>query len=132
MNRAIRAKTGAHAASVSLIQKRSELPMDGNDRKAKDSRSKKKEAKNSVRSGLRKGGLPASHLSSRFAKLQRILVPIDFSKHSLTALGEAVDLARDSGAALYLLNVVEPIYLPDEMGTTTLHMFQADARQRSE
>lgn len=39
---------------------------------------------------------------------KRILVPLDFSLTSLRALELAVQLARESGARLYLLNVVEP------------------------
>jgi nucleotide-binding universal stress UspA family protein len=39
---------------------------------------------------------------------RRILVPIDFSKTSLRAFDVAVPLARDYGARLYLLSVVEP------------------------
>jgi nucleotide-binding universal stress UspA family protein len=39
---------------------------------------------------------------------RRILVPIDFSPHSLRALDVAVSLARDCGAKLLLLSVVEP------------------------
>ena len=39
---------------------------------------------------------------------RRILVPIDFSKTSLRAFDVAVPLARDHGARLYILSVVEP------------------------
>ena len=39
---------------------------------------------------------------------RRILVPIDFSKTSLRALEVAVPLARDHGARLFLLSVIEP------------------------
>jgi nucleotide-binding universal stress UspA family protein len=39
---------------------------------------------------------------------KRILVPLDFSLTSLRALEAALPLAMRSGAALYLLNVVEP------------------------
>lgn len=38
----------------------------------------------------------------------RILVPTDGSDASLNAVEEAVDLAEDQGARLYVLNVVEP------------------------
>lgn len=39
---------------------------------------------------------------------RRILVPIDFSKTSLQSLDVAVPLARDHGAQLFLISVVEP------------------------
>lgn len=39
---------------------------------------------------------------------KKILVPLDFSLTSLRALEVAVPLARDCGARLYLLNVIEP------------------------
>lgn len=47
-------------------------------------------------------------LSAGHLPWQRILVPIDFSKLSLHALDVAVPLARDSGARLFLLFVMEP------------------------
>lgn len=39
--------------------------------------------------------------------MKKILVPTDFSKTSLTALDVAFDIAKKSGASIYLLNVVE-------------------------
>ena len=39
---------------------------------------------------------------------RRMLVPIDFSRNSLRALDVAVPLARDHGAQLILLSVIEP------------------------
>lgn len=42
-------------------------------------------------------------------KYGRILVPTDFSKHSLKALDYAIDFARPHGAELLLVNVIEPI-----------------------
>ena len=39
---------------------------------------------------------------------RRLLVPIDFSKTSLRALGVAVPLALDHEARLFLLSVIEP------------------------
>lgn len=41
--------------------------------------------------------------------MKRILVPTDFSRHSLKALDYAIDFARPHGAELLLVNVVEPI-----------------------
>ena len=43
---------------------------------------------------------------------KRILVPVDFSDRSLEALDRAVDFGRDYAAALVVLHVVEPVYLP--------------------
>ena len=42
-------------------------------------------------------------------KLEHILVPIDFSEHSLHALRVAEGLAKSAGGALTLLYVVEPL-----------------------
>lgn len=50
-------------------------------------------------------------------KLQQILVPVDFSECTEKALAYAVPFARQFGATLTLLHVVEPPYLPaSEMG----------------
>jgi nucleotide-binding universal stress UspA family protein len=48
-------------------------------------------------------------------KLKRILVPVDFSTHSLRALDYAVELAKPFKAELAVLCVIEPIYytVPD-------------------
>lgn len=46
----------------------------------------------------------------------RILVPVDFSKRSEEALDRAVQLAREGGAELVLLHVVEIPYLPGIYG----------------
>jgi nucleotide-binding universal stress UspA family protein len=45
--------------------------------------------------------------------IRSILVPLDFSKPSEKALQQAAALARQFGAKLTLLNVVEPIAMPD-------------------
>jgi len=42
-------------------------------------------------------------------KIERILVPTDFSGHSLTALKYAVELAREHESELVLVHVVEPL-----------------------
>src|SRR5690242_19275092 len=54
------------------------------------------------------GALPASR-----PEIASILVPTDFSKPSETALAYAVPLARQIGAKLTLLHVIEPIATPD-------------------
>ena len=42
-------------------------------------------------------------------RLKRILVPIDFSSHSMNALRYARELAQQFGAQLLLLHVIEPL-----------------------
>lgn len=41
--------------------------------------------------------------------MKRILVPIDFSQHSLTALEYAIDLGAPTGATITVLHVLEPV-----------------------
>jgi universal stress protein A len=47
--------------------------------------------------------------------LRRVLVPVDFSKHSQTALRYGLAIAEKFGAELYLLHVVQDVavFLPD-------------------
>ena len=42
-------------------------------------------------------------------KIERILVPTDFSEHSLTALKYAIELAREHESEVLLVHVVEPL-----------------------
>ena len=42
-------------------------------------------------------------------KIERIMVPTDFSEHSLVSLKYALDLARDHTSEVVLLHVVEPL-----------------------
>ena len=42
-------------------------------------------------------------------KMERILVPVDFSEHSLTALKYAIELAREHESEVVLVHVVEPL-----------------------
>ncbi|MFZ2061548.1 MAG: universal stress protein [Candidatus Binatus sp.] len=42
-------------------------------------------------------------------KIERILVPVDFSEHSLTALKYAIELARDYESEVVIVHVVEPL-----------------------
>jgi universal stress protein A len=42
-------------------------------------------------------------------KIEKILVPIDFSLHSLAALERAIDLAREHQSEIMLVHVVEPL-----------------------
>src|SRR5213075_1727994 len=49
----------------------------------------------------------------RAGQVRSILVPIDFSMPAETALSHAVSMAKQFGAKLTLLNVVEPFPTPD-------------------
>ena len=51
-------------------------------------------------------------------KIKRILVPIDFSSHSLKALDYATELAKPLAAELVAVFVLEPVYyaMPDLIG----------------
>jgi len=42
-------------------------------------------------------------------KIERILVPTDFSEHSLAALKYAIELAREHDSEIVLVHVVEPL-----------------------
>lgn len=62
--------------------------------------------------------LPAQALAeAQLFKLQRILVPVDFSDCSNKALQYAVPFAKQFGAALVLLHVVEPYPAAPEMAS---------------
>jgi nucleotide-binding universal stress UspA family protein len=62
----------------------------------------------------------AGELAPVILKLKSILVPIDFSKISQTALEYAVPLAKQFGAKVTLLHAIEP--LPYPVGLTYLPM----------
>ncbi len=64
----------------------------------------------------RRGGVAAAKRVSfepEFLSVKSILVPVDFSVASEKALAYAVPFARQFGAKLTLLHVVEPIATPD-------------------
>ncbi len=42
-------------------------------------------------------------------KIERILVPVDFSEHSLAALKFAIELAREHKSEVVLVHIVEPL-----------------------
>lgn len=66
-------------------------------------------------------------------KLKQILVPVDFSQCTEKALLYAVPFARQFGAALTLLHVVEPPYLPaSEMGVVVEVESREDAQKELE
>jgi universal stress protein A len=59
---------------------------------------------------------PVIELVPMVLKVQRILVPIDFSQSSRKALDYAVGFARQFGAKIALLHVIEPSAYPEEFG----------------
>lgn len=71
--------------------------------------------------------LDAQRVLAEF-QLKKILVPIDFSKCSLKALQYAVPFARQWGAELVLLHVVEPVVPVSEM--MPLETESVDSTQR--
>lgn len=73
-----------------------------------------KRALNSRVLGRRVGrAAPARKVKSAARKVGSILVPVDFSAESRRALTYAVTFARQSGARLTLLYVIEPVAMPD-------------------
>ena len=57
----------------------------------------------------------AGELAPVILKLKSILVPIDFSKTSQTALEYAVPLAKQFGAKVTLLHAIEPLPYPVDL-----------------
>jgi nucleotide-binding universal stress UspA family protein len=76
-------------------------------------------------------------------KIERILVPTDFSDHSLAALKYAIELAREHDSEVILVHVVEPLpygvgrwYEPTklledygEIASGELERFEKEAKQ---
>jgi nucleotide-binding universal stress UspA family protein len=68
--------------------------------------------------------------------MRRVLVPLDFSEHARKALGYALALARQFGATLVLMHVIEPMVYPADFGYTPLpdnaleQDFEREARTR--
>jgi len=65
-------------------------------------------------------------------KLKRILVPLDFSNCSKKALQYAVPFARQFGATLSLLCVIQPYYPVSEMVPMDGEIFERRMRESSE
>lgn len=65
--------------------------------------------------------------------IKKILVPIDFSEYSKSALNYAVDFAKNFNSELYLIYVVEPvIYPPDfSMGQITIPSVDSEMDKRA-
>jgi universal stress protein A len=58
---------------------------------------------------------PVIDLVPSYLRLKRILVPVDFSAHSVKALRYAVRFAEQFGAALVLVHVAEPVRYPESI-----------------
>ena len=54
------------------------------------------------------------------AEITKILIPIDFSPTSLTALAHAEELANRCGAELVLFSVIEPVVAPMEFNAAAI------------
>lgn len=65
-----------------------------------------------TRTKVRRGTAETKEPSSVPFRMERILVPVDFSGASRQVLKYAVPLARQAGARIILLHVVEPIATP--------------------
>lgn len=66
--------------------------------------------------------------SERRTKIRRILVPVDFSPSSLHALDYATDRAREWGASIILVHVLEPILAERRFVAPRLRTLKAEAR----
>ena len=67
----------------------------------------------------RRHGLPQFRASARNGhaiRLAKILMPIDFSDESIKAIQYAMPLAREFGATISLVHVIEPILFPADYG----------------
>jgi len=89
--------------------------------------------------GRKEVQLPASRRKVRAGalplpvfKLKRILVPLDFSDCSKKALQYAVPFARQFGATLSLLYVIQPYYPVSEMVPMDGELFEQRMRETSE
>lgn len=60
-------------------------------------------------------------------KLRTILVPVDFSKHSLAALDFAISLAQLTGASILVCHALDPIYSSGRFDAPRLRPFRAQA-----
>lgn len=65
-------------------------------------------------------------------KLERILVPIDFSEFSLDALDIAKELAHSFSAEMSLLHVFQPISFPLPYGVTSPNIMTEEVQERTQ
>lgn len=63
---------------------------------------------------------PSRRKNQRAVSFRKILVPVDFSKCSESALNYAKGFASQHGSELILLHVVEPLVYPAEFGYPSL------------
>ena len=63
-------------------------------------------------------------------KFERILVPVDFSEHSMKALHKALEFGRAFGAELILVHIVEQIIYPGDWSYAPLAMSDFAAERR--
>ena len=56
----------------------------------------------------------------RAVAMTKILIPVDFSSTSLSALAHAEELANRSGAELLLLTVIEPVIAPVDFNVAAI------------
>ena len=75
---------------------------------------------------------PASALTPAQVKFERILVPIDFSEHSLKALRAAMDFARQFDAELILVHIIEQFIYPGDWTYPPVAMSDFAAEKRGE
>ena len=87
-------------------------------------------------SARRKSELPLSGIQvglkkSRSLKLRTILVPVDFSEYSRAALDYAVKVARDSGASLVILHVLDPLLVTRRLESSQLRRLKEASRSNA-
>ncbi len=66
--------------------------------------------------------------------INKILVPIDFSDYSKSALKYAVEFAKHFNAQMYLIYVIEPVIYPADfsMGQVAIPSIDTDIQKRAE
>ena len=66
--------------------------------------------------------------------IRKILIPIDFSQHSKKALSYAASFAKQFGAMLHIIYVVEPVIYPSDfaIGQLTFPNIENEMREKAE
>ncbi|NLH73006.1 MAG: universal stress protein [Verrucomicrobia bacterium] len=75
---------------------------------------------------------PASPNPKYVLRIRRIMVPIDFSEYSVSALRYARAFAQHFGASLILLHVNEPTVFPSELGYAPIAAETLDQQLRDD
>lgn len=67
-------------------------------------------------------------------QIKKILIPIDFSDYSKSALKFAIDFAKNFNAKLYLVYVIEPMIYPTDfsIGQVAIPAVESDITTRAE